>query len=104
MTVRIACGLSTASDPHAGALEAAATVAAQLDGGIDLAVVFASGAHLADPERTLEGVHDVLAPDLLVGCGAGGIVGGGREIEGGTAVAVWAASFDDGVVSTFHAG
>ena len=104
MTVRIACGLSTAPDPRAGALEAAATVAAELhDCTIDLAVVFASGAHLADPEATIEGVHDVLAPDVLIGCGAGGIVGGGREIEGGTAVTVWAASFEDGVVSTFHA-
>jgi small ligand-binding sensory domain FIST len=104
MTVRIACGLSTAPDPHAGAVEAAATVAAELHGAhIDLAVVFASGAHLATPAATLEGVHDVLAPDVLIGCGAGGIVGGGREIEGGTAVTVWGASFEDGAVSTFHA-
>jgi len=104
MTVRIACGLSTASDPHAGALEAAATVASEMHGHpVDLAVVFASGAHLADPGRTVEGVHDVLDPDVLVGCGAGGIVADGREIEGGTAVTVWAASFQDGVVSTFHA-
>jgi small ligand-binding sensory domain FIST len=104
MTVRIACGLSTDSDPRAGALEAAAAVAAELDGlPIDLAVVFASGAHLAAPEATIEGVHDALAPDVLIGCGAGGIVGCGREIEGGTAVTVWAASFADGVVSTFHA-
>jgi small ligand-binding sensory domain FIST len=104
MTVHIACGLSTAPDPHAGALEAAADVAAELrDASIDLAVVFASGAHLAAPEATIEGVHDVLAPDVLIGCGAGGIVGGGREIEGGTAVTVWGASFQDGAVSTFHA-
>jgi small ligand-binding sensory domain FIST len=104
MTVRIACGLSTAPDPHAGALEAAATVSSELRGsGADLAVVFASGAHLAAPDATIGGVHDMLAPDVLIGCGAGGIVGGGREIEGGTAVAVWAASFEDGAVSTFHA-
>jgi small ligand-binding sensory domain FIST len=104
MSVRIACGLSTAADPHAGAIEAAAKVAAELsDASIDLAVVFASGAHLAAPEATLEGVHDELSPDVLIGCGAGGVVGAGREIEGGTAVAVWAAGFDDGIVSTFHA-
>src|SRR5204863_5784412 len=70
---------------------------------VDLAVVFASGAHLAAPRRTIEGVHDVLSPEVLVGCGAGGILGAGREIEGGTAVTVWTASFDDGIVSTFHA-
>jgi len=104
MTVRIACGLSTASDPRAGALEAAASVASELDAAsVDLAVVFASGAHLANPEATIEGVHDVLAPDVLIGCGAGGIIGAGREIEGGTAVTVWGASFQDGEVSTFHA-
>ncbi|MDP2709890.1 MAG: FIST C-terminal domain-containing protein [Solirubrobacteraceae bacterium] len=104
MSVRIACGLSTASDPRTGAVEAAAKVAAELpDASIDLAVVFASGAHLASPEATLEGVHDALAPDVLIGCGAGGVVGDGREIEGGTAIAVWAAAFEHGVVSTFHA-
>jgi small ligand-binding sensory domain FIST len=104
MSVRIACGLSTAADPRAGAVEAAAKVAADLAGeNIDVVVVFASGAHLAAPEATLEGVHEELAPDVLIGCGAGGIVGDGREIEGGTAVTVWAASFDEGEVSTFHA-
>jgi small ligand-binding sensory domain FIST len=104
MPVRIACGLSTASDPHAGAVEAAATVAARLHGAtVDLAVVFASGAHLADPDATIAGVHDALEPDVLIGCGAGGIVGAGREVESGTAVTVWAASFADGAVSTFHA-
>ncbi|MGH2901084.1 MAG: FIST N-terminal domain-containing protein, partial [Solirubrobacteraceae bacterium] len=104
MSVRIACGLSTASDPRAGAVEAAGRVAAELAGrSIDLAVVFACGAHLAAPEATLEGVHDALQPDVLIGCGAGGVVGDGREIEGGTAVSVWAAAFDNGIVSTFHA-
>ena len=104
MSVRIACGLSTAPDPRTGAIEAAAEVARELEGAtVDLAVVFASGAHLADPEATLAGVHEALAPDVLIGCGAGGVVGAGREIEGGTAVSVWAAAFENGFVSTFHA-
>ena len=104
MSVRIACGLSTAPDPRAGAIEAAAKVAGELSGAnIDLAAVFASGAHLAAPEATLEGVHDALQPDVLIGCGARGVVGDGREIEGGTAVSVWAAAFEHGLVSTFHA-
>jgi len=104
MSVRIACGLSTATDPREGAMQAAEAVRRDLDGAtIDLAVVFASGAHLAAPEATLEGVHEALAPEVLIGCGASGIVGGGREIEGGTAVAVWAGAFENGIVSTFHA-
>ncbi|MDX6668433.1 MAG: hypothetical protein QOK04_1813 [Solirubrobacteraceae bacterium] len=105
MPVRIGSALSTQGDTRVGATEAAMTARASLAGApVDLAVVFASGAHLAAPEATLEGVHEALAPRELIGCGAGGILGGRREIEGGTAVAVWAASFqDEGAVSTFRA-
>ena len=87
-----------------GAVEAATTVATELAGSsIDLAVVFACGAHLAAPEATLEAIHDALQPDVLIGCGANGVVGDGREIEGGTAVSVWAAAFENGIVSAFRA-
>jgi small ligand-binding sensory domain FIST len=104
MSVRIASGLSMAADPQAGAADAAARVAAELAGErVDLAVVFAAGAHLAAPEDTLAGVHGELAPEVLVGCGAGGVLGPGQEVERGTAVAVWAAAFDGAAVSTFHA-
>jgi small ligand-binding sensory domain FIST len=69
----------------------------------ELAVVFAAGAHLSAPDATLEGVHDAISPRSLVGCGAGGVLGAGRELESGTAVAVWAASFGDGSAQPFHA-
>jgi small ligand-binding sensory domain FIST len=84
---------------------AARSAASGLGGArADLAVVFASGSHLVAPEATLEGVHAELAPDALVGCGAGGVLGSGRELESGTALAVWAAAFDgDGGASAFHA-
>jgi small ligand-binding sensory domain FIST len=104
MPVRIGTGLSTAPDPRAAALEAAGRAAAGLDGApCDLATVFASGAYLGAAEATLEAVHEVLAPDALIGCGAGGVIGHGREIEDGTAVSVWAASLGDGAATTFHA-
>lgn len=104
MPVRIASALSTATDPPAAALEAASEVASALDGStVDLAVVFASGAHLAAPDTTIAAIHSALAPDVLVGCGASGIVAGRRELESGTAVTVWAASFDGGIASAFHA-
>lgn len=70
----------------------------------DIAVLFASGRHLEAPEAMLEAVHDVLAPDALVGCGAGGVLGGGHELESGTGLALWAASLEGtGEVSAFHA-
>jgi small ligand-binding sensory domain FIST len=76
-----------------------------LDGApADLALVFASGEHLAAPEAALEAVHDAVQPGALVGCGAGGVLGAGRELEGGTALALWAASFGgDGEATQFHA-
>ena len=102
--MRIGCGLSTGPDVRIAAIEAGTDARQQLQGaGADLVVVFCSGAHLAAPETTLEGVHEALAPAALVGCGAGGVLGAGREIEGGTAVAVWAASFGSGHAETFHA-
>jgi small ligand-binding sensory domain FIST len=104
MGVRIGTGLSTLSDVRLAAASAAAAASEGLDGrDCDLAVVFASGAHLARPAATLEGVHDVLEPDELVGCGAAGVIGQSREIEGATAVVVWAAALDGGEATAFHA-
>src|SRR5215212_10891284 len=97
MAVRIGAGLSTELDPSEGAIAAATDAGAGLGGdACDLAIVFASGSHLAAPEATLEGVHEALSPGGLVGCGAAGVLGGGREIEDGTAVSVLALSLDAG--------
>jgi len=104
MAVRIGCGLSAEPDARAAAVQAAGLAARGLDGRpVDAALVFPAGGHLSAPEETLEGVHDVLSPAALAGCGAGGVLGDGREIEQGTAVAVWAASLDGGEAQAFHA-
>jgi small ligand-binding sensory domain FIST len=103
MSVTIGAAVSTAPDPLAAATEAAAEAGRPLGGDVDLALVFASGAHLTVPEATLEGVREAVAPATLIGCGAGGVLGGRRELESGTAVAVWAASLGDGRARSFHA-
>ena len=104
MAVRIGCGLSTEPDARVAAVQAAGLAARGLDGRpVDVALVFPSGRHLSAPRETLEGVHDVLSPAALAGCGAGGVLGAGREIENGTAVAVWAAALDGGGAQAFHA-
>ena len=104
MPVHIGAGLSTSPDQRAGALEAALTAREGLAGAsCDLAVVFASGAHLAAPEAVLEAVHEALEPAQLAGCAAGGVIAARREVEQGTAVSVWAAHLGDGSASTFHA-
>ncbi|MDO8210542.1 FIST N-terminal domain-containing protein [Conexibacter sp. CPCC 206217] len=104
MSALIGTGVSTHGDARVGAIEAAHAAGQALMGQkADLAIVFASGAHLAAPEATLEGIHEALRPPALIGCGAGGVLGCGAEHEGGTAVAVWAASLGGGSATTFHA-
>jgi small ligand-binding sensory domain FIST len=65
--------------------------------------MFVAGAHLADPGVSLEAVHEALAPDELIGCGAGGVIGATREVEAGTAISVWAAHLGEGSATPFHA-
>ena len=104
MSVSIGCGISTHPDVRVGAIEAAQAARSSLARApVDLALVFASGHHLAAPEATLEGVAEALGPATMAGCGAGGVLGAGREIEDGTAVAVWAASLGEGSAEAFHA-
>ena len=104
MPVRIGTGLSTSPDAREAALEAGAAARSALgSAGCDLAVVFASGAHLAAPETTLEAVGEALEPDALIGCGAGGVIGRHQEIEDGTAVSIWAANLGSGSALPFHA-
>jgi len=104
MPVRVGTGISTAPDARQGALDAAAAARDGLAGErCELALVFASGAHLAAPEATLEAVHEILAPEELAGCGAGGVIGSETEVEDGTAVSVWASHLGEGGALAFHA-
>jgi len=105
MSVKVGVAISTAEQsPDAGA-EAGCAVAQALGGApADLALVFASGDHLGALEAALEAVHDAVEPAALVGCAAGGVLGSGRELEGATGLAVWAASLgDEGRATPFHA-
>ena len=105
MPIRIGTGLSTLTATLAGAAEAAVLARDGLGGEpCDLVVLFASGAHLANPAATLTVVHDVLEPDQLIGCGSAGVLGGTQEIEDGTAISIWAASLgEDATAEAFHA-
>ena len=90
MPVSAAVGLSAAPDTAGAFADAAGQAAAGLEGACDLAVVFAGGEHLLRTDDLLDAVHDRLAPAELIGCGAGGVVAAGREIEDGDGAVVWA--------------
>jgi len=82
--------------------EAAAQAADGLDGECDLCVMFAGAPHLGHGKWILSVVHDRLEPRHLIGCGAGGVVGRGREIEEGPAAVVWAASMPGAEIESHH--
>jgi small ligand-binding sensory domain FIST len=104
MPVLVGTGLSGAPDPRVAAAEAASAARERLGGAAcDVCVVFASGTHLLDPAVSLAAVQEHLAPSQLVGCGAAGVLGDGREIERGTGISVWAASLGGGTATAFHA-
>lgn len=103
MAVQIGTGLSTLPDPRDAGADAATQATAELDERpAGLVLTFVAGGHLAAPEATLEGVHEASSPATVLGCGAGGVIGERKELEEGTAVAVWAASFGAGEVTPFH--
>jgi small ligand-binding sensory domain FIST len=99
---RIAVGFSESFDTVEAAAEAADSARADLDEPADLCLVFATAPHLPMAKWLLSEVHDRLEPRNLIGCGAGGTVAGGREIEEGPGLAVWAAALPGADVSTLH--
>jgi small ligand-binding sensory domain FIST len=102
MAVIVAVGVSDELDP-VEAFGAAATDAARgLGRDCDLALVFAGAPHLGHAKPILSQVHEHLAPRSLIGCGAGGVLGAGREIEEGPGAVVWALAADGATIATHH--
>ncbi|HEY1236885.1 MAG TPA: FIST N-terminal domain-containing protein [Solirubrobacterales bacterium] len=101
-TVQVSVGASESFDTVEAAAEAADRARAGLAGRCDLAFVFASGQHLGMAKWLLSEVHERLEPQALLGCGAGGTVAGGRELEDGPGIVVWAASLPEAELETMH--
>ena len=103
MSVRVGVGISESFDAVEAFNDAARDAARGLGGErCDLCLVFAGAPHLGRGKWILSAVHDRLDPAHLIGCGAGGVVGGGREIEEGPAAVVWAAAMPEAEVATHH--
>jgi small ligand-binding sensory domain FIST len=98
----ISVGLSEEFDTVSAAGEAADRARAGLDGDCDLCLVFASAPHLPMAKWLLSEVQDRLGPRNLIGCGAGGTLAQGREMEEGPGLVVWAASLPGAEVGTMH--
>ncbi len=102
MPVSVAVGISDEPDPVAAFAAAAADAVRELEGDCDLAILFVAAPHLGHSRPILEIVHERLGPRALIGCGAGGVLGGGRELERGPGAAVWALSAVEATIETHH--
>jgi small ligand-binding sensory domain FIST len=101
-TVRIATGLVERDGGVDAFAEAASRAQLGLGGApADLVAVFAGSDNLESVEDGLAAIEARLRPRALMGCGAQGVLGAGRELEQG-GVVVWAASLGGGVAESFH--
>ena len=101
-TAQVSVGASESFDTVEAAAEAADRARAGLEATCDLAFVFASGQHLGMAKWLLSEVHERLEPRALLGCGAGGTVAGGQELEDTPGIVVWAASLPAAELETMH--
>ena len=84
--------------------EAAGKVKASLgEAPPDLAVAFVSAHHAPDFAAIPELVRLALGPKTFVGCSAGGVIGGGQEVEEHAAFSLTAAYLPGVKLSTFYA-
>ena len=68
----------------------------------DLAFVFPSAAHAGAYDQVPDLVRRVLGDCPLLGCSGGGVIGAGREVEGGPGLALAAAALPEAELSLFH--
>ncbi len=68
----------------------------------DLTVVFVSEHHSEEYEDLPELIQKELGGGLLIGCSAGGVIGGGREVEQRPGLSITVASLPDVTLSPFY--
>jgi small ligand-binding sensory domain FIST len=102
VSIRLGAGLSTDAVGANAAVEAARDAAAGVGGDIDLAFLFLTPHHLDQAGAAVSMLAEELSPRVLVGCVAEGVIAGGRELEDGPALAVWAASLPGAEIVPFH--
>ena len=90
---RVGAGLSTSEDGREAARAALDAALAPLGGRpADLVLLFVSPQHEDVQRAIIDIATDRVGGATVLGCSAGGVIGGRREIEDAPAVAAWAAS------------
>lgn len=101
--MRWASAVSDAEDLDAAVRDASAAIRSQLAGSAPhLAIAFVSEHHRDGFERVPQLLNAALGSTWLLGCSAGGVIGGGKEIEGRAGLSVTAAVLPNVGVHPFH--
>src|SRR6185369_16987483 len=101
--MRWTSALSTRASLDAAVREAADALASDLAGATpDLLIAFVSEQHQESYERVPALLRAALAPRVLVGCSAGGVIGAGHEVERRAALSLTAAVLPGVDVAAFH--
>ena len=82
--------------------EVVGRVGRELREGIALAVVFVSPQHASRYDEVADTLRSRLRPRILIGCSAGGVIGGGREIEDAPGLSLTAAVLPGVDLAPFH--
>src|SRR5256885_4128060 len=91
--LRVGAGISTRRSGLAAAEDALGAALAPLDGAIpDLAFLFVAPQFEDELESIIESANASLGGGTLLGCVAGGVIGGAREVEDAPAVSAWGAT------------
>jgi small ligand-binding sensory domain FIST len=91
--IRVGAGLSTRRSGLAATEDALGAALAPLEGAIpDLSFLFVAPQFEDELESIVQSANASLGGGLLLGCVAGGVIGGAHEVEDAPAVAAWAAT------------
>lgn len=100
---RVGAGLSSHADGRAAIRAALDSALAPLDGlPPDLVCVFIAPQFEDEQREMLDDVVERVGGAVVLGCLAGGVIGGSVEVEDAPAVSVWAAALPGGVVRPFR--
>ncbi|HZZ72475.1 MAG TPA: FIST N-terminal domain-containing protein [Pirellulales bacterium] len=97
-----ASALSTEADGPAAIEEVCRAALEQLGGPPDLALVFISPQHGSELKPFAQRLCDRLETECVLGCTGEAIVGGGTEVEGAPAIALWTARLPNVQVAPFR--
>lgn len=102
-TARIGSGLSTVSQGKLAVDTALDQAITALDGArADLVALFVAPQFEEELPLIVERVNDRAQDAVVIGCSAGGVIGGHSEVEDAPAIAVWAASLPGSRVQPFR--